>query len=125
MSRCISVPAILYPKFTPVPKVKPQSESRAIEAERIVKVICEYYGLTFDEIAVKNRKRRITFVRQALCYFLHYHGKLYKSEIGNLLNQHHTTVIFAIRKFNDAIETEYETRELVDEIKKKLASFED
>lgn len=85
-------------------------------------VVCEHYGLTFDQLIEKNRKREVKDPRQIamwLCRQLTH--KPSHAKIGRQLGgRNHSTVIYAERVVNDLRETDKQIKTTTDEILSKF-----
>lgn len=65
-------------------------------ANEIVNTVSKYYGVTISELKGKCRKRRIVKPRQIIVYLLRTKARMVLSDIGDVLNRDHTTMIHSI-----------------------------
>jgi putative protein kinase ArgK-like GTPase of G3E family len=75
-----------------------------MKPEKIIKVVCEYYGTDSATILSRTRKAEILEKRQMLQYFLRQKYSL--MQVGDLTNVNHATVINAVKRIKNYIETE-------------------
>jgi chromosomal replication initiation ATPase DnaA len=92
----------------------------AISEERVITVICEYLGFTFDVIKKKNRVKKMVYARYLLCHFLKKYTSHTCTSIGNLLHRDHTTVLYGLHTIQDWIDTEDSVRNEVGLIQIKI-----
>ena len=69
-----------------------------IEAAEIVKVVCNYFEIGFEELESNSRKRDLVYVRDMAIYTLTEHTMLSLKSIGEIFNRDHTSVIHAREK---------------------------
>jgi regulator of replication initiation timing len=75
-------------------------------AKEIINIVCNYFGVTVDEIKKHTRKRNIVAPRHICMYFLFTETESSLSEIGRIMGgYHHTTVIYARDTCENAKET--------------------
>lgn len=84
--------------------------------------VCHEYNITMEQIRVHNRTREYTEPRHIIAYLLH---KILKNnitlgEMGRELNSHHATVIYAIKKTQNWMETNKDFRNRVIRIQTKI-----
>lgn len=72
----------------------------------IINRVCTRYGVTFEELKAKSRKREYVFPRHLLMYLLTKKAGMTLADAGRLLDRDHTTVIHAIKCIEDYIETD-------------------
>jgi chromosomal replication initiator protein len=100
-------------------KVRPMVVTK-YESDIVIKVVCDYFGVTQEEIKKKCRKREIVYKRQIAMYFLvQYTSKTYV-EIGRFFDKDHTTVLYAKDLIRDLISIDEKVKGDVDAIKAKL-----
>ncbi len=72
-------------------------ESRKrVKAERLVAVVCEYYGIKPGDLA--QRSHEYTEAREVASYLMRRHGLLRLVEIGEQVGLHYSTVGNVVRK---------------------------
>jgi len=75
-----------------------------MDHNKITKIVCEYYGTDKATILSKTRKAEILEKRQMLQFFLRQKYSL--MQVGELTNVNHATVINAVKRIQNYIETE-------------------
>jgi len=98
-----------------------------MKSENVVKLVCETYGVTHDEIRHKTRARRIVDARHVLSWILVKKMGMTLSEVGKtfLGGRDHTTIINSIDRFNDIYDTDDEFREKADLLIEKITTWEE
>lgn len=91
-----------------------------MESEKVIEMVCAYFGLSLDDINKPSQKRVIVYKRQMIMYFLAYYTTMTYKEIGRIFGKDHTTVIHAKDLIRDLMETTDKTRNDVEDIRKKL-----
>lgn len=94
-----SMNEILYDAFIP--------NKQKIGYEKIMQVVCGFYGI--DPLMLKNetRKKVIVIPRQVNMYFLEKYTDLSLSKIASIFDKRtHATVIHAIKTINDLRDTD-------------------
>lgn len=63
----------------------------------VIDTVCSHYGVTFQEIDTKCRKRKLTITRQVIMYMLNIKLGISTVAIGQIFKQKfdHTTVIYS------------------------------
>lgn len=86
----------------------------------IISIVCEKTGVPWEKI-IGNRgdTTRVT-ARYMVCYFLFKYTILNKSQIAKKINKDHTTVIAALKKIPDYLDTEEPFRYLFNQIADKI-----
>ena len=64
--------------------------------ERLLRIICEEYGLTFGDLTGRRRTQSISEARFIAMYILRLRGQTLQ-RIGELFNRSHSTVIFGLQ----------------------------
>tara|TARA_Y100000996_G_scaffold414725_1_gene406549 strand:- start:6733 stop:7227 length:495 start_codon:yes stop_codon:yes gene_type:complete len=82
------------------------------EMEIIATSVCDEVGISLDQLKSKDRHARITEARKI---FAHLGRRLYMytlRTLGEYINRDHSTMVIAINKCEDWIETDHQFREL-------------
>jgi chromosomal replication initiator protein len=94
-----------------VPSVLKQRMSKSEKeqlASDILNTVSNYYGVTINELKGKCRKRRIVKPRQVIMFLLRTKARMVLSDIGDVLNRDHTTVIHSITCIQNDITHPYD-----------------
>lgn len=95
--------------------------SREISIDYIQKLVCDFYGISVDQVKSKTRKREIVQARQISMFFAKDLTKASLKNIGmHFGGRDHSTVIHACQTVNDLIETDKKFRGDVEEISKRI-----
>lgn len=96
-------------------------ENKEITPELIVNTVAEHFHISPADMASKIKSQDIVFPRQIAMYLCrHYTGSSLKT-IGTLLGRKdHTTVMHAIEKIQNEVDTSESTRNTIEVIKKKI-----
>ena len=94
-----------------------------LEAETIVQLIAESYGISVEQITSKSRSRHIAFPRQVAMFILREEAKLSLPQIGEILGgRDHTTVMYGNQKIANLIANDEESRKQIGALREKLAN---
>jgi chromosomal replication initiator protein len=77
-------------------------------ANDILNTVSNYYGVTINELKGKCRKRRIVKPRQVIMFLLRTKARMVLSDIGEVMNRDHTTVIHSITCIQNDITHPYD-----------------
>lgn len=62
----------------------------------IRQMVCQEYGVSWDEISSTIRRLPVVLARQAYVYLLYRYLSFSKAEIARILNMHHTSIIHSL-----------------------------
>lgn len=89
--------------------------------ERVVEVICYYYGVSLADLASASRKRSIAYPRQVAMYMARNETDASLPQVGTYLGgRDHTTIMYGCDKIARDVEINSSTRREVLEIKARL-----
>ncbi len=71
-------------------------DSPCLSLDAIISFVCQAYGISFDELCSRSRKRDRVVARNTVFYLARKHTELSLVEIGRRLNRNHSTVIKGI-----------------------------
>jgi chromosomal replication initiator protein len=84
-----------------------KSEKQQLASD-ILNTVSNYYGVTINELKGKCRKRRIVKPRQVIMFLLRTKARMMLSDIGEVMNRDHTTVIHSITCIQNDITHPYD-----------------
>ena len=79
--------------------------------EEVMKIVCNYYNLSQDELRSRTRTRPIARARQMYMYLARLYTTASYSQIGSLVDRDHATVLYAFAK-HDGYLTNEEQKEV-------------
>ena len=94
------MPSVLKQKLT--------KNERTQLANDILRTVTNYYGVSIEDIKGKCRKRRIVKPRQVIMFLLRTKARMVLSDIGEVMNRDHTTVIHSITCIQNDITHPYD-----------------
>ena len=65
--------------------------------------VCQFYGVTVEDLKSKSKKREFVHARYFCWYFLQKVCSLTLVDIGKKFDKHHTTILTGIRDLKDYI----------------------
>lgn len=83
--------------------VIPGLQIDTVTPERVIKRVCEYYGITADKILTKGRKEVYARARQITIYLLRTKLKMTYTDIAGMFNQDHSTAIHSTRLVSEQL----------------------
>lgn len=77
-----------------------------IEAEwtDAMRVACQIYDVTPDQVISQNRKQHIVYARHLFCYLCRKELKMTFAGIGYIVHRDHSSIINAVNVYRDLIE---------------------
>ena len=97
--------------------------SKKLKLKTISKILCNYYGISENDIFIKIRTREVVEKRQLFYYLARKFTLLTFSEIGaysRKLMMDHSTVLYSYTRIGDIIEFDKQFRREVGEIEDKI-----
>ncbi len=98
-----------------------KSSYHELKIEDIQHMVCEHYGVLYDSLLSKSRKREIVQARQITMYLAKKFTKNSLKSIGeHFAGKDHTTVIHSCQTVENLMETDAEYRDKLSEILQKV-----
>ncbi|HHW74654.1 MAG TPA: chromosomal replication initiator protein DnaA [Firmicutes bacterium] len=99
------------------------SPKKKITVEKIIEATAEHFHLKGDDICGKRRTKEIAFARQVAMYLARDLTELSLPKIGEEFGgRDHTTVLYAVRKIEDLLESEGDKKMTVDLIRNEISN---
>ena len=90
--------------------------------DRVLGVVCRYFGVTMEQLRCPSREKNITYARQVAMLLLRDDCDRPLAEIGNLLGgRDHSTVLHGANKIMAASTVEQQVRYDLHELRQVLA----
>lgn len=97
---------------------------REVSLDFIVQVVCEYYGITREQILSRSKKQEVAIPRQIAMYLATKYTKRTMASIGKYFGKRdHTTVVYAKKTISQQIEIDRKKKHIakdIEEIEKRL-----
>ena len=90
--------------------------------EKSIKVVCDYYGVTAEELKSNKRNSNISNARQSAIYIIKNLTDLSLKDIGNIFNRNHSTVLSSISTVDIKIKTKNNFDSEISSLIKKVKS---
>lgn len=98
-------------------------ESKAVSMDTVQKTVCDYFGITREDLVSQSRKRQIVQARQIAMYMSRNMINCSLNTIGSELGgRDHATVMHACNQVADLIATDKQFKQYVNDIEKILVS---
>jgi chromosomal replication initiator protein len=98
-----------------------KEEKKFVNLKRIMEIVCEYFGLTPEELRSKKRVKNIILPRQIAMYLSR---ELTNSSLNSIAiefsGKDHTTVLHAYKKIKELIEKDKNLKDVIESLKGKL-----
>lgn len=92
-----------------------------LSPEDILKAVAEHYGLKLEEIRGAGRRKEVVIPRQVAMYLIREMTHASLPEIGQFFDgRDHTTVLYAIQKIQESLDTDPGLQQVIKAIKEKL-----
>jgi chromosomal replication initiator protein len=109
--------ANLYPGTTGRPGTRPGPPT----IDRIQQVVCDAFSLTRDELLSSSRAARVAGPRQLAMFLAREHTEASLPAIGTAFaGRNHTTVMHAVKKVRERLESDDDAREIVRDLTARL-----
>lgn len=90
--------------------------------EDVQRAVCEYFGITRQELLGKNRSKKITQPRHLAQYLCRKMTDFSFPDIAHKFGgKDHTSIIYAVRKVEESIEKDSNMANIVEFLKKRIA----
>lgn len=94
---------------------------RELDIKGIQKMVCEFFGVSVEDILSKTRKQEIVSARQISMYLAKKYTKQSYKSIGKAFNgKDHTTVMYSCKTVEDRMDTDEEYKEHFLELQRKV-----
>jgi len=98
-----------------------QASYRKTSAQAIIKTVCDFYGISLNELLKKSRKTFLVKPRQIAMYLLREDTKSSFPDIGSRLGgKDHSTVIHAYRKISDEVDNNENMKQEISLIRERI-----
>ena len=129
LNRLIAMAQLSHERITPamaenaLSAINKPRDSRAITPELITGTVCEYMGVSREDLLGKKRNREIALARQYAIYICREMTNLSTTRIGaEFGGRDHSTVMHACDKVGELMENDADTRRTITAIRQKIAS---
>jgi len=101
-----------------------QPEKESVDADKIIKTVCEFFKVTKEELISKKKNKEIVEPRQVCIYLINDMLDIPLTAIGSIFGgRDHTTIMHARDKISNQIKTNPHVRTLVYDIKSQIMKF--
>ena len=102
-------------------KVKEEYRNQLIQG--IIRIIAQEFGVRESLYLSRSRKTNIVAYRHTCIYMIKEFTSLKLVQIGRYFNVHHSSVISTIRSMENHLETEADTKSMIQHIRKRIKLF--
>lgn len=92
----------------------------ALTPKLVIDAVATHYGISPDVILGKQRDKQATLARQVVIYLLRQEKHYSLTEIGNLLNRDHSTILHNFRRISQSIKTDTDLAHSVEQLRGQL-----
>ena len=101
-----------------------ETEKTDLDAEKIIRTVCDFFKVTKDELVGKKKNKEIVEPRQLCIYLINEMLNIPLKAIGDIFGgRDHTTIMHARDKINAQVKVNPHIRTLVNDIKSQLLKF--
>ena len=101
-----------------------QPEQESVDADKIIKTVCQFFKVTKEELIGKKKNKEIVEPRQVCIYLINDMLDIPLTAIGSIFGgRDHTTIMHARDKISTQIKTNPHVRTLVYDIKSQIMQF--
>jgi len=97
------------------------NEIDRINAEIIISECLSAFGLELNDVMRGSRKRNVIDCVKIMCYFIKIYTRLSLSEIGELINRDHATVIYHFQEVCGRMKVDVKFSEDIVQIEKRIS----
>lgn len=95
-------------------------QNKSITPEFVIAVVAEHFKINTDEIMSTKRNNKVVIPRHIAMYIIRKYNNISQTEIGNIFNRNHASVINAINNVESELSTNHDFKVNYDIILKKL-----
>jgi chromosomal replication initiation ATPase DnaA len=95
----------------------------SIIVSKVKELVLKYYNVKFEDVNIRSRKREVSEIRQAFCYWVKRYASLSLKSIGKLVSRDHSTIIHAITTYENIYENHYLFAPTHNKIERELNNF--
>lgn len=95
-------------------------KKKKIDIDSITNVICDYFGVSLEELKSPARNQKISHSRQIAVYLVRDMTQMSFVSIADFYCKKHPTILFSYEKIKEEIKTDKELAEVVFELKNKI-----
>ncbi len=101
--------------------LKPKKE---VTLKHILKVVCDYYNVSIEDLQSRNRRREIVLARQVAMYFAKKFTKYSLSTIGaEIGGKNHATVLYADKTIKGQLSYDKNLKSQIEDIEKRIETY--
>lgn len=98
-----------------------KSSAKSVSVEYITNIVCDYFGITIDQLSLPTRKHDVVQARQIAMFFSKKYSNVSLAVIGKQCgNKDHSTVHHACKTVNNRIETDKQFKAMMAEIEQRI-----
>lgn len=97
-------------------------KKKKIDIESITNVICDYFGVSLEDLKSPARNQKISHSRQIAVYLVRDMIQMSFVSIADFYCKKHPTILFSYEKIKEEIKTDKELAEVISELKAKIKS---
>ena len=97
--------------------------TRMIAPSLVLTPVCAFFGITFEQMKYKTRKREIVYARQTAICMLRIFTSLSLKSVGQVFNFDHTTSIHSVNTIRDLCDTDKAIRAEQEAVKEKVREY--
>ena len=88
--------------------------------DKIIQTVCKTWNVSLGNVCGRSRKQDVVYTRMTIAYFLRQYTKLSMTEIGNLINRDHATIIHYLKACDSEFCFNKDFRNFAERIKEDL-----
>lgn len=100
--------------------LKIDGKSKRIDIESIAQVVCDYFGVSLEDMQSPARNQKISHSRQLAVYLTREITKDSFVSIAEFFNKKHPTILFSYEKIKEEIKTDKNLSQLICDLKEKI-----
>ena len=94
----------IQPDPQPDPEPEPKARVERDFRKRIIADCAEEFGIRVKDILGNSRVNHIVMARRKAAWIFYQRGTMSYPQIGRLLNKDHSTIIHAVKKYQESLE---------------------
>lgn len=79
-------------------------EFKQEKEDAVIKKVCDYYGITLEELKGSSRKRSCVIPRQVVSYILREFFNYGLQQVGDIVKKNHATIIYNVQTVKDLMD---------------------
>jgi chromosomal replication initiator protein len=116
-------PATISAATRAISDIRTDDMPTPVTVERILEEVARTYNLTAGDLLSRNQSKNISHARKAAMYIIREIKQMTLLEIGKLFEKDHSSVVYSLKSFTNAVEHDPHELSVVNDIIKNISNL--